>query len=188
MTRNGEEPILMGDSILKRVLNSYPDLFNECSSDFTVSGQKISDLKVLVKRLREKVKDAFVVLLIGTNNVLKGTPLNDMKIQFRSLLQLFRRLNARVFVVELPPIAKFGLNSERNSVVKSFNAYLRSCCKNRVSSIALFDDFVVNGEIKQDLYCSVYVGTKRVDRIHPNSKGLQIIYDNIIGFILALKV
>lgn len=190
MAHTGDEPLLMGDSILKRVLVHYSDMFHQISSDLAVSGHKILDLKKLVKTFREKVKEAYVVLLIGTNDVMQGTPIKDMKLQFRSLLQLLRRLRARVLVLELPPIARYSLNSEKNKVVKTFNAYIRSCCSgpNKVSSLPLYNDFLVGDCIDQSLYCLVYERTQREDRIHPNSRGLQIIFERVIEYITSFEV
>lgn len=192
MSHTEHEPILLGDSIFHRLFVEYPDLFRQLSADLTVGGQRIHDLKVLVKEHREKIKDSYVVLMIGTNDVLKGTPLTVMKAQFKSVLRLLRRLKVNVLVAELLPIARYSLESDKNKTVKTFNAYIRSCCSgnNGVSSLSLFDDFLVGGCVDQSLYCSFMGGpnSKRVDRIHPNHTGLRRIFEKIIGYITSLEV
>ena len=117
-TTSDDLPCLLGDSILKRLFSEYGSCFSSSSREFCVSGQTIADLKKLIKLKRKDISSNVVVIMIGTNNILRGTPLSILKNPFRSLIRLLTRLHVPIMAFELIPFARFDLASEQNSVVQ----------------------------------------------------------------------
>lgn len=168
--------VLLGDSILKRLMVKFPNQFDNLSSVTCVSGQHAQELKLLIKEYREEIRGRRVVLLIGTNDFLQKSKFEVICSMIKSILKVLRQLDCRIAVLEAIPIARWGLSAESQSVIGKYNKFLSSFSTSGVEVIKLFDDFVVNGEVDISLFCKHIGKYRRVDLVHPNKKGLLLIF------------
>lgn len=59
--------VLLGDSIFRRLFETFPDKFSDLSREVCISGQTTSQLKVVVKSNRDLLRGQTVILHIGTS-------------------------------------------------------------------------------------------------------------------------
>lgn len=169
-------PILLGDSIFKRMLCQESELFHKESARFCVSGQRAADLKGLCIANRELLKGQKVIVLIGTNDVTKGCTFKQFTVVFKSLVRLLRALKCEISLCELLPLPCFGNHSTDCSVVLQINKYIRSFEPSGVRVVHSHDLFCYEGGvIKEHLYCKFIGHTRRVDLVHPNAGGLAVL-------------
>jgi lysophospholipase L1-like esterase len=137
---------------------------------FCVSGQTISDLKNLLKVHRSDINGKVVCVMIGTNDFLVGRPLLTCKSDLKSLVLVLKRLCREVFVLEILPLATHLVSSTVNCNIFKFNSYIQSfngCVK--VLPVRCFNTCDV---VNVSLYNEFYIGSSKVDLIHPNEEGL----------------
>lgn len=170
--KGSESPILLGDSILKRLFAEYPSLFSPLSGKFCVSGQRTADLYALVRGSREELKGRPVILLIGTNDVLSKFPVDKFRVLYRSIVRYLRRLNCVITLCELLPLPKLGSEELEDGPVESINKFIRSFETSGIRLIHSHSVFVDCGSIKEQLFCQYLGRSRRVDLVHPNKEGL----------------
>lgn len=167
--------VLLGDSILKRLYLKFPSEFDSLSAVTAVSGQKIAELKLIIKENRELLKGKSVIIHIGTNDFLKGTSETDLLLLLKSILKILRNLKCDIVVCEIIPIAVWGVSADSQSAIVKFNKYLHTFVPSGVRVINTFAAFCSEGVVITSYYCK-YIGCKRrVDLIHPNSLGLKLL-------------
>lgn len=176
-------PILLGDSILRRLLLKHSKLYDPASKLFCVSGQRTSDLIELVRSHRQLLSGRKVFVLIGTNDVTKGTSLSNFKLAYRSLVRYLRRLRCQIVLCELLPIPRYLEVGQVVELINSINQFVRSFEPSGVQVIHTFEVFCNNGNAILSLYCqSMGKGVnRRVDLIHPNSSGLDVLLTLLEG-------
>lgn len=171
--------VLLGDSILKRLLDQFSNHFDALSIDTCVSGKTIHELKVILKDKRELLKCKQVVLMIGTNDLVQKSRLGSMCAEVKSLLRFLRRLECKVTVLEALPVARWGLTAGSQAVIGEYNKFLQSFTSCGVKLIKLFDNFFVDGSVDLSLYCKKIGKYRRVDLVHPNRKGCRLIFSRL---------
>lgn len=171
-------PILLGDSIFRRMFEKYPEKFDPLSAQFCIGGQRVHELKKSVKASRNLLFERRLCLLIGINDLLKGTPYVDIKLQIKSLIKLLAKFGCELTIVEVLPCPKYKLESEFQNLIFDLNRYLRSFVRKEVMVISTVNSFMYNGQIDRGMYCkSMGKGNRqRVDLIHPNKEGLYRLY------------
>lgn len=168
-------PVLLGDSIFKRLYASNQKLFCTVSERFCVSGQTVLELLSLVRVFRNQLKGRKVVVLIGTNDVLKGHPSKGICSNIRFVVRLLSNLKCDITLCELLPIPKFGLGADSSPSVGLVNKYIRSFATSKVKVVKVFDSFCSDGQICCHLFHKTLGRSKRVDLVHPNADGLIIL-------------
>lgn len=175
-------PILLGDSILKRLYARNSSVFDALSSTFCVSGQKVSALYSLVRDHRVALKGRKVILLIGTNDILQYTPHQQLTFSLRTLVRYLLRLQCVITLCEIPPVPRLGRKANASEAVLKYNKYICSFEPGRkVTVTRIFNQFC-NGE---NICCHLYeqfIGTaRRTDLVHPNRDGLDILLFSVEG-------
>lgn len=166
-------PVLLGDSIFRRLYERNTSLFDSLSGQLCVGGQTIPDLRDKVKAVREQLRERHVIILIGANDILKRVPCENIQLNIRSLIRHLKRLKCRISLCEVLPIPKLGRKLTAASAVLKLNSYLRSFEPSGVHIIHSQEVFCNAGVIKCDLYCKKLGSTGRVDLVHPNASGLD---------------
>lgn len=169
-------PILLGDSIFRRLFCQTPLLFNEVSKYTCIGGLRILGLYDKVKQHRHLLADKEVILLIGTNDILKGESIVTVRQSFKVLIRYLKRLKCRISICEVLPIPKFGRLATDCQSVCELNKFIRSFEPSGVCIIRVHDQFVSNNNIKVYLYCQTCKRKNKsqcVDLIHPNGAGLE---------------
>ena len=147
-------PVLLGDSIFRRLLERQNDLFSPLSKEFCIGGSKVSTLFGLAIESRHKLKGLKVFVLIGCNDILKNTPYEDFCKDFKRFIKLLRNLKCDIILCEVLPLPLFGRLASDCQTVIDFNKYIRSFEPSGIKVIHVYDEFVDdNGFIKETLYC-----------------------------------
>lgn len=169
--------VLIGDSIFRRLYNSFPAGFDSVSSKFCVSGATVQQLWALVKLYRTDLVGKSLVVLVGTNNFTKGQPVSEICRFYRSFIRYLKRLSPKVFLVEVLPIPRLEQLATALANVLSFNKYIRSFEPSGCTVIHVHDKFVFEetGKSKISLFVSK-LKSGRVDLVHPNCVGLRVLY------------
>lgn len=166
-------PILLGDSIFRRLLERHPSLFDPLSHKFCIGGQRIEKLFEGVRGSRAELKGRKVVILIGTNDILGGTSSKILCKSFRDLFRYLKRLECHIAVCEVLPIPRLGKSV--SLLVNDVNKYLRSFEPSGVNVIHTFSHFSNALSIYEWLYEKwIYKNNRKsVDLVHPNADGLE---------------
>lgn len=177
-----ELPILLGDSILKRLYKRNSSLYHPLSATLCVSGQRTQELTGVVTENRQSLKGKKVIVLIGTNDILRGISFDSLRVLYRSLIRLLRRLSCTIVLCEVLPIPRLkgGRGSE---LLGQLNRYIRTFEPSGVQVLHIHDAFCDGEDVKQSLFCeSMGTGNRRrVDLIHPNSSGLDVLLTLLEG-------
>jgi len=120
------KPVLLGDSIMKRLYKRYANSFDDLSEVLCESGQGIEDLISLVKTNRANLKGKRVIVMIATNNILRNDTRNRICESLRLLSRRLRRLNCEVVWCEILPIPRLEWQATTLSKIREVNAYIRS--------------------------------------------------------------
>lgn len=177
-----ELPILLGDSILKRLYKRNPNLYHPLSATLCVSGQRTQELTGVVTENRQLLKGKKVIVLIGTNDILKGTSFDSLRVLYRSLIRLLRRLSCTIVLCEVLPIPL--LKGGRGSLLLSqLNQYIRSFEPSGIQVLHIYDAFCDGESVRLSLFCKSMGNGKRrrVDLIHPNFSGLDVLLTLLEG-------
>lgn len=178
-------PILLGDSIFKRLLAEFSSDFSVLSARTSVSGIRVAELKRVIKDVRLKLSGSTAVLLVGANDVVKGTPLKDLKLQLKSLIRYLVRIKVKLTVLEILPIPRYENKPDIVSYVLEVNKFIRSFKSDKVRVLNTQCYFTANDRISVELYCK-YLRRDKVDLLHPNKLGLRKLRD-IIKEALCLE-
>ncbi len=172
-------PVLLGDSIFRRLLKRNPSVFAKLSWQTAISGQTAAELHRVVVGLREELRGRRVILMIGTNDCLKGQAVERTRAAIHRCVLLLRRLKCEVAICELLPIPKISKEASGCSAVLKLNEYIRSLGPSGVRVVRIHDDFLIGGLIKLYLYCSHLkrrCGREVIDLVHPNTEGLDCLW------------
>jgi hypothetical protein len=170
-------PVLLGDSIFRRLYKRDPSLFSDLSDRFCVSGQKAHELLDLISDSRQLLRGKRVIVLIGTNNICGKvkTPLESLKVKLKAIVKLLRRVKCTVTLCEVLPIPRLGRLVSDSPLVLAINAYIRTFEPSGVNVIHSHDVFCTGANIKCFLFCSKLGHSGRVDLVHPNKEGLAVL-------------
>lgn len=175
-------PILLGDSIFKRLYAQNSGLFDPLSKTLCVSGQKVSDLYSLVRAHRDALKGRKLYLLIGTNDILQSTSHHQLMLSLRTLLRYLGRQRCEVHLCELPPIPRLGRKASASEGITKINQFIRSFEPGgKVRVVRLFALFCMGDYISSHLFENFIGPRRRTDLVHPNRDGLQIILLSLEG-------
>lgn len=172
-----DSPVLLGDSIFCRLFDRNRSLFHPLSRQTSISGQTVKELYDVLVPLRQQLRGRRVILLIGTNDVLRRNTVESIKRAFIPLVRLLRNIKCRITLCEILPIPKLGRSTSSAPTVLAFNAHIRTYEPSGVKVVhshALFCSSP-EGTIKTFLYCK-FLGpskSRRVDLVHPNADGLD---------------
>jgi len=149
-----------------------------------ISGATIHDIKVEFKR-RSRILDRNIPLLIfvGTNDIFKGTTVNHMNNQVKSLVKLITRLYPGIPIIlsELPAFPK-GSPAELHRA-KLFNKFL-STLASPDRSIVIFPSQLI---MVQRSHFQRYYPDGRIDLIHFSTIGNRVFLTELYQFLkLAL--
>jgi len=175
-------PLLLGDSIFKRLYAQNRGLFDSLSSKFCVSGQTVSDLYSLVHGQHEVLMGRTVYVLIGANDVLQRTPQQQFMLSLRTLVRYLCRLKCNVHLCEILPIPRLGRKANASPAITKYNNFIRSCEPGgKIKVVRLFNYFCNGEDISCNLY-EKYIGpARRTDLVHPNRDGLEVLLISIEG-------
>lgn len=168
-------PILLGDSLCKRLYNRNSNLFSDLSGRFCVSGQRASELLSLIVDSRQHLKGKKVFVLIGTNDLYGKvrTPVSVIKSAVKSIVALLRNLKCSISLCEVPPIPKLGKDTSAAPDILEVNSYIRTFEPSGVKVVHSHDIFCEGSSIRTYLFCKTLKGSGRVDLVHPNAGGLD---------------
>jgi len=172
MSLSKSKPVLLGDSILRRLYGRYTDYFNALSSEFCVSGQTVADLIELVKVKREELRGKKVMLMIGTNDILRNNTKIRICVQLRSLSRRLRRLHCNIVWCEILPIPRLEWQATTLDLISDVNAYIRTFEPSGVKIVFSHSAFCSEGKAIRSLFCKYLGASERVDLVHPCRAGL----------------
>jgi lysophospholipase L1-like esterase len=92
-----------------------------------VSGITTAELKKIIKTATPSPPlNSVVVICIGTNDIIKNTPLGDLKNQFLSLLRLVRKKFSPklLLILAIPQILRFLYNKVVLDKIDTFSSFL----------------------------------------------------------------
>jgi lysophospholipase L1-like esterase len=188
---NWETILCLGDSITNgaRSYCAYPDYTGDILEktlgnrwqvvSYAVNGYTAMDLNRYITANYHNIKqfDAGVVsLLIGTNDVKKGTDIQDFEVAYRQVLLKARLLapGKRLFMIKIPsfpPGVSYPYNFDMNKTVALYNQLLE---KLAVEYRARLVEFVLE---EDDLF----------DGVHLSTKGSRSTGEQLAKFILQDK-
>ncbi|KAL0267170.1 UNVERIFIED_CONTAM: hypothetical protein PYX00_009518 [Menopon gallinae] len=121
---------LLGDSLLMhfsgKILHHHYTVKNGIRSvGYCVSGQRIDQLRHRVK-LRTYPLSSKMMVLIGTNDVLRGENINTMTKHFTTLMNLLRKSADKILILTLPPIPKLCVTFYHWTLIRQYNDFLKS--------------------------------------------------------------
>lgn len=141
-----------------------------------MSGQKVGDLLRRVKDNFASVSEK-VVLLIGTNDLLRGTSFEAMRDDLQSLLKQLRSKGAeRIILLTLPPVPRLNGNGDHWNRLSKYNEFIQQCHNGEFSLRWSFLE-----EKKNSIAYTIYhFGTQR-------KKGLGAVGSSLNCNLIALK-
>ena len=151
-------------------------MFHRDSELFCVSGQRATELRRLVVRYGSLLRGKKVVVLIGTNDVLRNTSFSCFQSVYASLVSLLEKNACEVHVCEILPIPRFTNTDQRFDSVKDYNECIRSFESAVVKVIHCHARFVQCNIINEGLYCKFIGKNGRTDLVHPNKCGLNVLF------------
>lgn len=166
-------PVLFGDSIFRRLLESHKSLFDPLSLRFCISGQRIGNLIGKVRDSRTELMGRSVIVLIGTNDILDRVSVEAISKSIRDLIRYLRRQKCQISICEILPIPRLGNLATPYSVVCEVNKYIRSFEPSGVKIIHTFNHFCTPLGIRVSLFCQTFGNSSRVDLVHPNVDGIE---------------
>ncbi|KAK3925260.1 Maternal effect protein oskar [Frankliniella fusca] len=180
---NGFE--MIGDSIMirlyKEVLPLAPqavfdkNLKRKCLGSM-VSGQTICQLSRLMNG-KEKHHNQCIIM-IGTNDILNGTPLDKSTSGLKSIRLLLEKHKVDAIFCTIPPIPKKRTDCEL------FNIMLRGVVGDMATIIDVNKLFLKDdGTIKLNLFHMKHPSGER-DEVHPNQTGLRLMRELIEPLLL----
>lgn len=171
-------PVLLGDSIFRRLFKHNPTLFDDLSDRLCVSGCTVTNLLSLIVDSRQQLKGRKVIVLIGANDIYRKvkTPVSTIKSKIVSIVRLLRNLKCAITWCEILPIPRLGRNISSAPSVLEINSLIRSFEPAGVTVIHSHDVFCDSkGVIKRSLFYTKLGNTSRVDLVHPNREGLSVL-------------
>ncbi|KAK7586054.1 hypothetical protein V9T40_003930 [Parthenolecanium corni] len=139
-----------------------------------VSGQKISDLMYRVKWDFAGVSEK-VVVMIGTNDLLRGTSFEVMRTNLELLLNMLTIEAKKVILLTVPPVPKLKEDKDHWDRLKKYNEYIKELEDNVKIFVAdAYSEFIVSKvSPKRKLSTSSPHSTKRRNRMEPTPSKLH---------------
>ncbi|XP_067011639.2 maternal effect protein oskar-like [Anabrus simplex] len=178
---------LIGDSMLLRFAEQILGL--RCKYEnglrflgYCVSGQTLKDLRMRLKAEFYRVSDK-VILLIGTNDLLRDTKPDRMQTRMKSILRYIRETASEVVVLTVPPVPKLAFKEDHWSRLQAFNSFILTLNDDVTIRVADITSLYVArpGLCRMDYFEKFYESNRRVDKIHLNKKGLTVIKDFLLN-------
>lgn len=142
---------------------------------FCVSGQTIGELNSLLQKNRHELQSN-VVVMIGTNDLLRGRSYREMRVDFEALLETLLKKCSKVVLLTLPPIPFLG--KEHLAQLRWFNDVIKDQHDGREVFVAdLCHYLIYRDHIFDKYYEEVYGRGPRVDMVHLNRKGFELLED-----------
>lgn len=177
--------LVLGDSYANRYMQ-----FLQCSTGTglqCIGGMGFSGANIL--QLKRALKDAdiaslpfcaSIIIFIGANNLLKSTPATTFKTQFLSLVKFLSKIfsKSQLVFAELPVFSRFHQDPSFVRSVEATNLFLRSLRSDRVAVVSLPPH--LNNE---QHFHAFYGRSKRVDGIHLNQLGFEVLTPSLISAI-----
>ncbi|RZF47712.1 hypothetical protein LSTR_LSTR005976 [Laodelphax striatellus] len=185
---------LIGDSQLLRFSQKILGLqreFTHSSSGslgLCVSGQTIADLHRRIKENFHPVGEQ-VILLIGTNDLLKGTTTSNMCRGLTFLIQDILLSAKKLIVLTLPPVPKLARSEDHWNRLDAYNGWIKSLPENyqgklTVGDISPFFYRLPSKFCRLNFFEKWFYGGRRKDLIHINEEGFQVIKSFLLKQIL----
>uniref|UniRef100_A0A1B6FFJ7 SGNH hydrolase-type esterase domain-containing protein n=1 Tax=Cuerna arida TaxID=1464854 RepID=A0A1B6FFJ7_9HEMI len=133
-----------------------------------LSGADVDSIKRLTSR-KVHLLSGMCLLMVGTNDIIVGTPLNDFRAKLSALVNMLST-KCEVMLVTIPDTL---FSQEKNSVIKSFNQTIKSFGTKRTVTILDF-----NSELKNynpAIVLEHYYSNGKVDGIHINKFACSIL-------------
>lgn len=168
----------MGDSQFvrfSRQLLNYENMSYR-QIQYCVSGQTILDLYTQLKREEFDVHTK-VIVMIGTNDMLRNSNINDMKMRYWKLLDYLKRRTKKLILVTIPPIAKDQHKPIHWVKLQIFNEFIRKQVDGKhISCINLSDKLLIGkNQVNLNYYEKCYNNSPKPDLIHLNRKGFEVL-------------
>lgn len=144
-----ENIYLLGDSITERNTISHSDLINYGKSGWTTEN--------LINDFPQIEKNSLVLLMIGINDLLRGTNIEEILVNFGVLKNKLNGTNLRVFSV-LP-----SKEENLNDKISKLNMGLKSLFEDYID---IYDGFLKNNKLADEI---------SIDNIHLNGEGYIIL-------------
>ena len=138
---------------------------------YCVSGQRIDDLNVLLRKHNYDVGDK-VIVMIGTNDLLRGGSHEKMCSDYDNILNNLRTRCSRVVLVTIPPIPRLGKG--HLTELRSFNEFIvRKGDGWKVRVVDLCGCLIDDENINMECFEKVYGQGPKVDKVHLNEMGFH---------------
>ncbi|KAF5302369.1 hypothetical protein FQA39_LY10408 [Lamprigera yunnana] len=197
---------LIGDSQLLRFseqILSYKKYIRRRNLDvgsrrlgYCVSGQVIADLKERMLKMEYGISKK-VLLLIGTNDFLRNTPLHSMCDTYNSIVELLKNECSHIILLTIPPIPLLANYTKYWIQLKQFNDFVSSFAK---GAYTVFNFFFLKSKFLEptisviDL-ASVYISYNNTvslqyfEKTYCNSMNKRdLIHLNKMGFLLLKSI
>ena len=149
----------------------------KCVADISISGARVLDIKRKFKQENVNFRaDVPLLIFIGGNDILNGAEVDQVKIQYLSLVRLLRRRLAKIFLflICLPIFPRSLNNNTEVNKLLNFNLFLNSLGNNTTIIIPLNLHLTSIEHFHQ-----FYPKSSRPDLLHLNHKGYQVLLDLI---------
>lgn len=164
---------LMGDSQLCRYANFLQTTgsLNKVvgiTASACFSGATVADFKKLIKKSNTYIPpESKILLCLGTNDIVKNTPLATVKTQFLSLLKLIRKRHAPklLLILALPPFLRFIHNNDTLAKLDDFNKFLSTIQTHSTRLLRL----AITTQNAHQFFEPRYYPSGRKDGIHLNA-------------------
>ena len=138
----------------------------------SISGETTSGGLARLPRLLEQKNPGLVMIELGANDALRGLPLVDTERNLRQMIQLSKKIGAKVvlFGMQIPP--NYGQTYAAN-----FKAMYVSLA--REERVRLLPFFLEGIATKPEFF--------QADRIHPNEAAQKILFENVWGALAPYR-
>lgn len=143
---------------------------------YCVSGQTTSDLYNLLNAGGSPIHNS-VILMIGTNDLVKRKNLIQAKIMFERTVNLLRVKAERIVLFTLPPVALYEDDPTHWEMLYSLNNFILSFGNsNDVIVVDIMKKMLLKKfKVNLNFYEKVYGKSDKPDLIHLNREGFQVI-------------
>ncbi|XP_063244522.1 uncharacterized protein LOC134544114 isoform X1 [Bacillus rossius redtenbacheri] len=145
-------------------------MYHNCTGGATVKlcVQKIKHNKSLFQKAR-------VFLMVGLNDVLKGTRSDYAARDFKILLRMLQERECNVVVMLLPPVPRFQPGSRQELYREWLNCHMQSTAESMnirvINADTIFRRW--DGSVKSEFFERFMGAERRPDNIHWNEKGMK---------------
>lgn len=181
---------LMGDSQFLR----FSKYINQSSSSvrkiqYAVSGQTIRDLYELLCQGKHPIHDR-VILMIGTNNLVRRTPsLSEMKKIYSLIIGMLKSRVKQLILVTLPPVPLHKSDPKHWLTWNSFNDFIERVANGPNVKFADFGSktLISKDIVNTNLFELSYEGSGNIDLIHLNKNGFNLL-KNVLDTVCCDEV